>query len=129
MASDLGLNSLVEAAVDDFGLDAYYGSTTAVDEPAGVPAALALDRAFPNPFNPATKISFAVPRTGEVELAVYDIGGRRVATLVRGSLPAGRHEVTWQGRNDQGGVVASGVYFARLVYDGEVQTTKMTLAK
>ena len=93
------------------------------------PSSVARLSNHPNPFNPSTTISFDLPRGMTVSLDVLALDGRRVAELVRDALPAGRHEVTWQGRNDQGGVVASGVYFARLVCDGEVQTTKMTLTK
>ncbi|MBD3221533.1 T9SS type A sorting domain-containing protein [bacterium] len=129
VASDEGGGSLVEAAVDDVLLDAFYGSTTPVDDGADLPAALALTGNHPNPFNPATTIGFAVPRTGEVELAVFDLAGRRVATLVDGVVTAGHHQVTWQGRSDQGGAVASGVYFCRLADGQSLQTRKMLLVK
>jgi len=129
VASDAGAGSLVEAAVDDFLLDAAYGIALGVDEDTVLPRALVLAGNHPNPFNPATTISFAVPRTGEVQLAVYDIAGRRVATLVDGVVTAGHHEVTWQGRNDRGQNVASGVYFCRLVDGESLQTRKMLLVK
>ncbi len=129
VATDGGLNSLVEAGVDDFGLDANFGSTTAVNDGPELPAVLALGDAYPNPFNPATRITFALPRASEVDLAVYDISGRRVATLMSGMVDAGHHEVVWQGRDDRGGVVSSGVYFSRLISGAEMQTRKMTLLK
>ncbi|MEZ4387251.1 MAG: C25 family cysteine peptidase [Candidatus Krumholzibacteriia bacterium] len=129
VASDLGSGSLVEAAVDDFLLDAGYGVSTAVDDDPPLPLALALAGNHPNPFNPATTIEFAVPRTGEVELAVFDVAGRRVATLVRGVVAAGQHQVVWQGRDDRGLQVASGVYFCRLADGQSLQSRKMLLVK
>ena len=129
VASDEGSGSLVEAAVDDFLLDAFYGVTTPVADRDVVPAALELAGNHPNPFNPATTIGFAVPRTGEVELAVFDIAGRRVATLVDGVVEAGDHQVTWLGRDDRGGLVASGIYFCRLADGVTVTTRKMMLVK
>ena len=130
IASDAGGGSLVEAGVDDLFIDPTFSPTTAVDgEDRRLPQAVALDGNYPNPFNPATKIVFALPRTGEVELAVFDIAGRRVATLVSGVVEAGEHDVTWTGRDDRGGEVASGIYFSRLVADGVMKTQKMTLLK
>jgi len=69
----------------------------------------------PNPFNPATRLQYDIPRSAWVSLHLHDATGRRVRTLVPVQvLPAGRHEVLWDGRDDQGRAVASGVYFARL---------------
>jgi hypothetical protein len=129
IASDENDGSLVEAAVDDFLLDASFGTALAVEDAALAPAVLNLGENYPNPFNPATRITFSLPRSGEVDLAVFDLAGRRVATLVRGTVEAGRHEVMWRGRDDRGGAVASGVYFSRLVAGGELLTRKMMLLK
>ena len=100
--------------------------TTAADD---VPAVLALERAFPNPFNPQTTIGFALPRTGDVTLAVFDLRGRMVRRLVAGELAAGHHQVVWRGQDDRGRQVASGTYFYRLDADGETRTGKMLLVK
>ena len=93
------------------------------------PVSFALGEAYPNPFNPATRIAFSLPRAGEIELAVYDVAGRRVTTLVSGMMAAGQHEVVWRGRDDRGDAVASGVYFSRLVSGKQMQTRKMLLLK
>ena len=63
-----------------------------------------------------------MPRTGEVQLAVYDLAGRRVATLIDGVVEAGEHSIMWAGRDDRGQLVASGVYVCRLA-DGAVTQT------
>ena len=87
----------------------------------------------PNPFNPSTTIPFEVPGIAgslvPTTLEVYDLSGRRVSVLVAEPLAPGRHEVTWLGRDAQGGAVSSGVYFAKLRTAGETRTVKMTLVK
>jgi hypothetical protein len=83
---------------------------------AAVPLAFALGRNTPNPFNPATEISFAVPTdAGTVRLEVFDDQ----------ALPSGRHTSVWNGRTDKGRQVASGVYFYRLTGRGFSETRKM----
>jgi len=127
-ASDLGSGSLVEACVDDFLLAPVRPMQTAADEDL-VPAGLALAVNFPNPFNPKTTIRFALPSEGLVELAVYDLSGRRVKTLVQEKMAAGHHELIWEGRDDRGHSVASGVYFSRIAFEGQVLTSKMIMLK
>jgi hypothetical protein len=84
----------------------------------------------PNPFNPSTSIHFAVGREGaRVSLAIYDVAGRRVATLYDGRATAGDHSVRWDGRDGSGRRVASGVYFSRLSVDGWTASRKMVLLK
>jgi len=96
----------------------------------GLPVQLALDRSYPNPFNPLTTIEFALPAPTAATVAVHDLRGRLVRTLFAGALPAGRHEVRWDGRDERGGWAASGVYLVRLATaDGGRQTLKVTLSK
>ncbi len=84
----------------------------------------------PNPFNPSTAITFTVRHRTHVELTVYDVAGRRVRTLVSESrVPGLVHRVEWNGRGDNGGRVASGVYFYRLTTGGFTRTKKMVLLK
>ena len=93
------------------------------------PRSLQLAQNHPNPFNPRTAIAYAVPRAGKVSLRIYDLQGKLVRTLVDGEQPAGQHVVTWQGRDDHGSAVASGLYFSRLTTgDGDL-VRKMTLLK
>jgi hypothetical protein len=101
---------------------------------SGVPIAAAPDlplsiRCHPNPFNPMTTIQLTVPRPGDVTLRIYDLRGRLVRTLVAGELLAGGHEVTWDGRNEQGGTVASGVYVAEARAGGATEVQKLTLVR
>lgn len=85
--------------------------------------------ASPNPFNPATELRFELPAGGRAALALYDARGRRVRTLVEESeLPAGQFTVRWDGRDQGGSSVASGVYFARLHVDGQAAGEPQRLA-
>ena len=79
---------------------------------SSVPVAIGavLNQNSPNPFNPSTRIDFALERSDTVELSVFDLAGRKVATLHRGELPEGQHHVDWNGTNDQGAAAAAGQY-------------------
>ena len=85
----------------------------------------------PNPFNPETRLSFVVPGDAdtEVRLGVFDVSGRRVATLVEGSLAPGVHSFVWNGRGPGGAELASGVYFAVLTVGAETDVIKMVMLK
>lgn len=84
----------------------------------------------PNPFNPTTSISFEIGRSGPVRLEIFDVSGRLVKTLAGGQhFPAGRNRVMWDGTNDDGQPVASGVYWYRLRADRFVATKRLTLMK
>jgi hypothetical protein len=109
----------------------YYVETiTGVDTDAdAAPPVTALRSVYPNPFNPTTRISYELARNTHVYIAVYDVAGRRVSVLKNDVVGAGRHEVVWHGRTENGQTAASGVYFCRLRADGIVQTRKMILLK
>lgn len=83
----------------------------------------------PNPFNPRTTMAFELARGGQVRLSLYDLRGRKVRDLVRGVLPAGHHEVLWDGRDQAGRDQSSGVYLARFQADGVVQEHKLVLVR
>jgi hypothetical protein len=84
---------------------------------------------YPNPFNPITTIRFIAPGTDPVLLTVYDVNGRRVKTLVSRALSPGPHEVQWDGTNERGASVSSGVYLYRIVSGNWHQTKKLVLLK
>ena len=88
-----------------------------------------LHRNAPNPFNPSTVIGYELYRPGWVTLRVYDLLGREVAALDEGEKSAGRHEAVWDGRNESGSRVPSGVYLYRLESGGQAETGKMTLLR
>jgi len=85
--------------------------------------------AYPNPFNPSTTVAFSLPQAAQTELAVYNIRGQRVCTLVNDHLAAGDHSVQWNGTDDAGRAVSSGVYFCRLQAGGNTRVGRMVLLK
>jgi hypothetical protein len=103
--------------------------TTSVVETPGRGDELHLRPPLPNPFNPRTTIAFDLPAASRVRLSVFDLRGRLVRTLLDESRSAGRHDVVWEGRSDQGRRVASGVYLLRLEANGAVETRRVALVK
>jgi len=101
----------------DGAADAFFNG-----EPLGVPPtaspSISLGPAVPSPTSGATTFRLSVPRPMELSLEVYDIGGRLVRVLLRGTEPAGERSVAWDGRDDSGQRVRSGIFYARLVADG-----------
>jgi hypothetical protein len=89
----------------------------------------ALGQNIPNPFNPVTTINYYLPEEGAVVLAVYDVHGKRIRTLASGLESAGEKSVTWDGTNDAGLQVGSGIYFYRLHAGSETSVRKMLLMK
>jgi hypothetical protein len=93
------------------------------------PPATRITSIFPNPFNPMTRIEFAVSQKARVNLSIYDAAGRRVRVLVNEAMEAGDYETAWNGRSDTGRSVASGIYFCRLCVGTVVETKKMVLMR
>ncbi|MBT6146431.1 MAG: T9SS type A sorting domain-containing protein, partial [Gemmatimonadetes bacterium] len=108
----------------DFGM-----SVVQEDRRHSTPQAFALDENYPNPFNSDTIIRFALPRAAEVELAVYNLAGQKVVTLVQGERQAGQYEVRWDGRDQAERPLASGVYLYKLHADGEVANRSLLLLR
>ncbi len=88
-----------------------------------------LEQNFPNPFNPTTTIAFSIRNAGNVNLVIYDVAGRRVRELVNDRRDRGAYTVVWDGRNDAGTTVSSGVYFYKLVSGSFRDTKKLTILK
>lgn len=84
---------------------------------------------YPNPFNPSTRIVFDIPRNEIVSLRIFDINGQLVRTLVDQDLPAGKHERLWDGKNDSGNFVASGIYIYRISAGHFDRSARMLLMK
>lgn len=94
-----------------------------------LPTKFALAQNYPNPFNPSTEIAFDLPKTAHVELSVFNILGQQVINLVSGEMPAGSHQVSWDGTDSDGESVASGIYFYRIAADDYSSSKKMMLLK
>jgi len=94
------------------------------------PAQSRLHPPYPNPFNPHTVLRFDLRIPGQVDLAIYDLRGRRVKTLIAGvEMESGRYQRNWNGRDDRGRAVASGIYLVRLSAPGIEQSQRLTLLK
>jgi hypothetical protein len=83
----------------------------------------------PNPFNPSTTIRFSLAQSGYASLKIYDVRGRMIRSLVDDTMPAGDHEIRWDGRTEDGSRAASGVYFMRLAAPGFSEQSKLVLAR
>lgn len=93
------------------------------------PAVFALGNNYPNPFSDATTIHFTLPESTPATLNIYDLMGRKVATLINGHHTAGTHEIRWDGRDDGGARLASGLYLVRLKAGERVQTSRLTIVR
>lgn len=112
------------------GFSRLFSRTTAVETPRAeesLPADFALAQNYPNPFNPATEIAFQLARAGQVEVAIYNVAGEKVRTLMAGHLSAGKHTVKWDGKNERGQRLASGAYLYRLQTETFRAAKKMLL--
>ncbi len=94
-----------------------------------LPQSFTLSQNYPNPFNPETTIRFDLPRSEEIDLAVYNLTGQQVATLVHGVREAGAYTLRWDGRDDDGRALASGVYLYRLTAGDRAATRKLLLLR
>lgn len=108
-------------------LDWTVGIVTVTPDP--IPAPGSWVSAHPNPFNPATTITYAVDRDGPVTVTIHDLGGRLVARLFAGEVAAGEHSLRWQGRDDRGRPVPAGLYLLRLAAGQETVSGKLTLVE
>ena len=97
---------------------------SSLTEVVTLPEAFSVDRAYPNPFNPTTTLSFAIPIDSEVSLSVYNMQGREVSTLIDGNMEAGYHSIVWDANS-----YASGVYFVKMMAGEYVSTQKLMLIK
>ncbi|MGH7494363.1 MAG: S8 family serine peptidase [bacterium] len=106
--------------------------TTTVEERTetpGLPSAFALLDNYPNPFNPETRIAYEIPRAALVEIAVFDMLGRRVRTLIADHAAMGQYQMYWDGRNDQGQLLSSGVYMYKMRAGDFLASKKMVLLR
>ncbi len=121
--------ALVHAMTYDAGLYVLRNDALATASPDDLAPATQRLASHPNPFNPRTTIHFALTEAGPVSLEIFDIQGRRVRSLLRGRRDAGDHRLEWDGRNDEGGELASGVYLAQLKTREDERRIKLALIR
>ena len=124
------------SAKNQYGTSLWPGSfgfrtqeIVAVKDGNEIPSDYELYQNYPNPFNPTTKIKFSIPKMGNVEIKVYDILGRELVELVNEDFSAGSYSVTWDGKNDYGSQVPSGVYIYSIRSGQFISSKKMILMK
>ncbi len=100
-----------------------------VDDGNPIPTNYALKQNYPNPFNPETNIEFSLPKETYVSLTVFNLLGQEVQTIVDGTVAAGDHIAHWNGKNDNGANVPSGIYFYKIYTSDFTQTNKMVLVR
>ena len=115
------------AEVDNFRLS--VSTTTSVDALDEVPHAFVLEQNYPNPFNPETEISYQVRTAGHLHLAIFDLLGQHIRTLVDASLPAGSYSTRWDGLNEAGQQVPSGLYLYRMTLTGASAASTSTASR
>jgi len=127
----LGANSLSALQTVADAVIAKYDQLTSIEDNFGeaLPEAFGISSTYPNPFNPSTSIRFSLDKAGPIEISIYNIMGQKVRTLIDEQRLPGTYEVTWNGRNGQGGEVASGMYFVRLHSDDRTSSKKMLLLR
>jgi len=106
----------------------FNGLTTAVQDPIQ-PSARLLGDVYPNPFNPSTRVAFEVPKSGHIQIGIFDLRGNRVRDLVNENYAAGSYCKTWNGLDDSGKALPSGMYFARMLTGDKVESVKLTLVR
>jgi peptidase C25-like protein/flagellar hook capping protein FlgD len=99
------------------------------EDPEVIPDLPHLQGNYPNPFNPITTISFSLPESAQVEMEIYNVKGQLVRILAQDEYSAGAHEIIWNGKDEAGKSVTSGIYYYRLNAAGTVQTRKCVLLK
>ena len=119
----------IDLAPGEYHIFTDAGIITGVKEKPVQPSVYELRQNYPNPFNPATTISFALAAPGEATLEIFNIAGQKVRTLWHGRKTAGQHRVEWNGLDDRGRPVSSGVYVYRLTAGKHVLVKKMALAR
>ena len=124
-----GLDDLSLVSVQLGSADGRLVQTAFETTPEILPAGFSLAQNYPNPFNPETVIEFTLPEAAEVELSIFNVLGQRVRGLISEVRTAGEHRAVWNGCDDQGKRVSSGVYFYRLTAGANVETRKMMLLK
>ena len=110
-------------------LKSAAGLAIGIGSGTNVPKVFALGQNYPNPFNPVTRFTVDVPRLADVQLAVYNVLGQKVRTLLSGETSPGSYEMEWDGTDGQGVSVPTGIYFIRMSADDFKAAQKVMLMK
>lgn len=124
-------HSYIYAATDGYGVLTFHRQTSYVNDGSdkSVPMDYALYQNYPNPFNPGTNIRFEIPRVASVTITVYNVRGEAVRTITKEQKPAGSYVTYWDGRDDAGNSVSTGIYICKMTAGNFSAVRKMILAK
>ena len=120
---------LVESGNVSFNIPITFGAEVSVDENAVTPMEFALEQNYPNPFNPETNISFAVAENSNVNISIFNLVGQKIVTLVNQTMDAGVYDVKWNGTNERGALLPTGMYFYEMRTPGYHSVKKLVLVK
>lgn len=120
---------LTDLAINQYHKVEESGGTGVEIFNSAVPKAMALAQNYPNPFNPTTQIEYDLSKASDVTLIVYDVTGREVTTLVNGHKPAGSYTTSWDGRDNSGNLLSTGIYVYRLQAGDFIATKKMVFVQ
>jgi len=123
------VDGLVVAATHGNGIYSNTFATSVEEGDSSLPEEFVLHQNYPNPFNPATTISFSLARDSQTSIKVFNIQGKQIANLLNEHRKSGSHTITWDGKDQNGREVASGVYYYRLETPFNTATQKMTLLR
>jgi len=104
-------------------------TSTLVETDDNIPSEFAITGNYPNPFNPKTTIEFSIPETGFINLSIYNITGQKIRELAADTMTAGTHSVVWDGKDENGMIVSSGIYLSRLRSGEHIAAGRMLLMK
>ncbi len=116
-------------SLDVYGQIVSGTQDTDVEDDEFIPTAFEVSPNYPNPFNPETMIRFNIPEKNRVTVTVYDLVGRKIKTLMDGLKQSGQHQTVWDGMDERGKAVASGIYFYEVRFGSHTQIRKMTLLR
>lgn len=128
VTTDIDGNPRIYNGLVDMGAYEYQGTATGINDEY-LPKVISLRSPYPNPFNPVVTVEFDLDRRRNVLMMIYDVSGRLVRVLAEGVMEPGRKSFTWDGCDDTGLAVTSGVYFCRFIAGDFVQTRKMILLR
>jgi len=127
--SEIMLYSTYLSAEEILALGGPGGPSGVADNPNNVIRTYELEQNYPNPFNPSTNISFSIPKITDVEIIIYNTRGQVVKELLDKTMNPGQHNVIWNGKNDDGNIVSSGLYFYKLQTPDFVKVRKGVFIK
>lgn len=116
-------------AIKDLTFNSVIASTEDLERMSTILQSFTLKQNYPNPFNPTTTIEYEIPHTGDVEVSIFDVQGKKVKELEKRMKESGSYKAVWDSRDNAGQSVSSGTYFYRVQFNGSQLVNKLLLLK